>query len=177
MKTRWLTLMLVAVLLPLGLEAQPGRRHRPGGPGPGGEGPGGPGGRRALERWAQMSPEERQRRLENMPPERRKHLEERLRRYNNLTPEERGRLRERYANFSGLPPEKQDEARRLFGDFRQLPLERRAAVRKEFVRLRGMSEEDRRARLGSEEFRSSYSPQERELVEDLSEIAALPEAR
>ena len=49
-----------------------------------------------LDRLERMSPEERQRALEKLPPERRQRIEERLRRYESLTPEERERIRRQF---------------------------------------------------------------------------------
>src|SRR2546423_2571644 len=101
----------------------------------------------ALERWSRMTPEQRSRALDRVPPERRQKVEEQLERYQNLTPEQREQLRFRAQMFSQLPPEKQDQARRLFRQFNQLPPDRQGALREEFRNLRGMSEADRAARV------------------------------
>ena len=74
-----------------------------------------------IERWTQMSPEQRSRALEKLPPERRQRIEQLLNQYQSLSPEEREQLRFRSEMFNQLPPEKQDVARRLFRQFNQLP--------------------------------------------------------
>src|SRR5207244_9505780 len=75
----------------------------------------------AIERWSRMTPEQRRRALDRLPPERRQKIEEQLERYQNLTPEQRDQLRFRFQTFNQLPPEKRDAARMLFRQFNQLP--------------------------------------------------------
>ncbi len=53
-----------------------------------------------LERLNQMTPAERQRALERLPPARRQMLEQRLNNYQKLSPEERERLRNRLRQMS-----------------------------------------------------------------------------
>ena len=118
----------------------------------------------AVDRFNRMTPEQRQKALDRLPPERRQKLEQRLDQYNHLTPEMRSRLRA----FDQLPPEKQNQARRLFRQFGELPPERQAPLRKEFENLRGMSDADRRARMNSDEFRSTYNSHEQRMLGDLS---------
>ena len=123
---------------------------------------------RMLDRLNRMTPEQLERFLGSLPPERRNRIERRLERYRELPPEERERLRNRYQRFRQLPPERQDEVRRLFRRFSDVPPARRPEIRREFMRLRGMSDLARRSRIESEEFRRRYSPEERRLIEDLA---------
>lgn len=123
-----------------------------------------------LERWNEMSPEERQKRLERLPPERRRQIEERLAEYRSMTPDQREQLRMRVETFSLLSPEKQAQARRLFHRFTLLPQERQQPLRDEFQRLRDVSEAERRARMSSEDFRKSYTPHERRLLFELTNL-------
>ena len=67
--------------------------------------------RNPIDRWNQMSPEERERELAKLPPERARQIRERIRRYNQLPPREKQALREGYRKFSQLPPEKQEIVR------------------------------------------------------------------
>jgi hypothetical protein len=114
-----------------------------------------------LERLNRMTPAERQKALERLPPERRQMLEQRLNNYQRLSPEERERLRNRLRQMS-------PEQRKALRNFGQIPPERRQAVRRELFRLRQMSPEDRETRLSSQEFQSAYSPEERELLRDMA---------
>src|SRR5450631_3317206 len=79
----------------------------------------------AIDRWNQMSPEERERELAKLPPARAKLIRQRIRRYNQMHPDEQQALRERYQTFSQLPAEKQQTIRARLREFRQLPQERR----------------------------------------------------
>ena len=130
--------------------------------------------RNPIDRWNQMSPEERERELAKLPPERASMIRERIRRYNQLPEKEKQALRDRYQRFSQLPPDKQAIVRQRMLEFRQLPLARRPAVRREVFQLRGLPEAERRARLDSEEFRSRFSPQEQQIVRDITENFPLP---
>jgi len=123
----------------------------------------------ALDRWNRMSPAERERELAKLPPARAKLIRQRLRRYNAMSPQEQQALRERYQTFSELPPAKQQVVRQRLREFRQLPAPRRPIVHAEVERLRALPEAQRQAQLNSEEFRSHFSPQEQEIVRDLTQ--------
>jgi hypothetical protein len=117
-----------------------------------------------IERWNNMTPEQRRKALDRVPPERRRRIEEQLEQYSNLSPEERRALRFRWEMFSQLPPERQDEARRLFRQFSQLPQARQSRLREEFQQLRAMPEPERAARLESSEFREAYTVREQRFL-------------
>lgn len=109
---------------------------------------------REVERFEQMSPEERRRELDKLPPGRRRLVEERLRRLHSLPPEQRDQLRDRFRRFERLTPERQ------------------AALREELRRLRSLPPAQRRRRL--QELRGRFSPEEREI---LQEVSGRPPAR
>jgi hypothetical protein len=125
-----------------------------------------------VERWNRLTPEERQRMLQRLPPGRREQLESRLERYNNLPKDEKEQLGQRFQAFQQLPSGKQEQARRLFRRFTALPEERRPVVREEFDNLRSMTDGDRRARINSEEFRNKYTLAEQQLLQDFSAVIA-----
>jgi hypothetical protein len=116
-----------------------------------------------------MSPEQRDRMLSKLPPERKATVERRLERYNNLPPDAKKRLSDEYDQFQKLAPEKQEAVRKMFREFNELPQDRRPQVRRELNQLRRMSAEDRQARLSSEEFRNNFDSNERRLLETLSD--------
>lgn len=126
-----------------------------------------------LERWRRMSPAERQRLLERMPPERRAPFASRLDRLSRLDAEERERLIQQYQQFRQLPPEKQEAVRRLFRRFQLLPENRRSALRDEIQRLSQLKRPERLDRLASDDLRSAYSEEERRILEHLARL--LPE--
>ncbi len=121
-----------------------------------------------LEKWNRMTPEERQRALQKLPPERRRELQQKLQQFRNLPPAEKQQLRERYQAFSQLPPEQQTHARELFRQFNSLAEDRRPIVRREFEQLRSMPPSERDARMNSEPFRGRFTPSEQLMLQDLS---------
>ncbi len=124
-----------------------------------------------LERLERMSPEQREKVLSRLPPERRRRIEERLRWYDSLPPEERERLAWRYERFRQLPPERQQEVRQFFRRFGTLPPERRLALRQEARRLRFLPGPARQARINSPAFQNRYSPEERDMLRTILELA------
>lgn len=129
--------------------------------------------KKAIERWERMTPEQRRRAMDRLPPERRRRIEERQRRYENLPPEARERLRGRYEKFQKMPSGQQDRLRKLYRRFQNLPEARRAALGLEMRRLRDMPEKERQEAIESPEFRENHSPSERKMVKDL--LATEPE--
>ena len=124
--------------------------------------------RTPVDKFNRMTPDDRQKALEKLPPERRKKIEDQLNWYNSLTPQQRVQLRSRLQAFNQLPPEKQNQTRRLFRQFGELPQERQEPVLKEFENLRVMPEAERRARINSDEFRNKYNSHEQKILGDLS---------
>ncbi len=120
-----------------------------------------------LDRWQRMSPQQRQRALQKLSPERRRSLERRLRRLQNLSPEQRRRLQRDYQRFRRLSPEQQKAYRRLYGRFNKLPPNRRQNVNREFRNLRRLSPQQRSERLSSDQFRNSFNAKERQLLEEM----------
>jgi hypothetical protein len=121
-----------------------------------------------IDRWNRMSPEERERELAKLPPARARAIRQRIWRYNHMRPEEQQALRQRYQTFSQLPPDKQQVVRQRLREFHQLPPGRQPQVHREVVQLRSLPEGQRQARMNSDEFRGRFSPQERQIIRDLS---------
>jgi hypothetical protein len=96
-----------------------------------------------------MSPEEREKVLANLPPDRRENIERNLTRLDRLSPDQRTQLDRRYENFQNLPPA------------------RRRVVREEMQTLRALTPAERRARINSPQFRDQYSPQEIQLMREV----------
>lgn len=133
-----------------------------------------PPGKTVLDRLEKMTPEQRSRVLSKLPPERRKKVEEGLERFHQLPPSEQDQLRDRLERFGQLPPERQAAARRLFARFNQLPEERRQLLGEEFRVLRQMEDQDRRARINDDEFRSRFTLAEQQLLQDFSNLLVPP---
>jgi hypothetical protein len=103
-----------------------------------------------LERFLALPPAQRQRLLQQLAPERRRLLQQRLSALELLSESEREALRGRMQRFADLP------------------LERRQAVRQELQYLRSLKPEDRRRRMAAEDFRRNFSPQELDLLFDVT---------
>jgi hypothetical protein len=171
MTGRWkgvtLTAACLAWLTPC-LLAQP--RVRSGAPGRGAISK-----KNALERFQGLSPEQRQRALDRLPPERRKQVEKRIESYNQLTPEERDRLQGRLNDFSKWSPARKEKARDVFRRFQEIPAGRRQALREEFMSWRSLTDDELESRVASDEYHSKYSDTERNILEELVRLRTSPE--
>jgi len=98
-----------------------------------------------LERFQKMSPEDREKALDKLPPARRARVEQQLERFDNMPPEQRERQLQRLQAFQELPPE------------------RRAVVRQEIQDLRGLPPRLRKDKLNGEEL-DQFSPEEQDLI-------------
>ena len=106
----------------------------------------------AVERFLQMSPEDRERALSQLTPERRQQVEERLNRLQQLPPEQAQRLQDVYPAFMNLRPV------------------RRQAVRQEIQLLRKLRPVERKDRLNGDG--SNFSPEEMSI---LRQVTGIPE--
>jgi hypothetical protein len=102
----------------------------------------------AVQRLLNMTPEEREKALARLPPERRAQIEQRLNRLAQLPPEQRAELQQRYQAFQSLPRDRQD------------------AVRLELQSLRALPPRLRQRRLASPGFQREYSPEEQRLLRE-----------
>jgi hypothetical protein len=161
---RWAALVVLGAAMfaqaPLSAQARPILKGR--------IGKGAPKADQIIQRLQRMSPQERERFLSKLEPERRRNLERRLRALQEMTPEERRRAARALDEFRSLPPERQMQVRRLFRRLEAWPEERRSLLSEEVRSFRDLSAEERRARLTSEEYRGRFSPQERRWLLEMS---------
>ena len=106
----------------------------------------------AVERFLQMSPEDRERALSQLAPERRQQVETQLNRLQQLSPEQMQRLQDLYPAFVSLRPA------------------RRQAVRAEIQELRQLKAAERKDRLNSDA--GNFSPEEMGI---LHQVTGVPE--
>ncbi len=99
-----------------------------------------------LDRFSKMSPQDREKALSKLPPQRRAAFEQRLEHYQKLTPEQQARVRQRVEEMESLPKDRQN------------------AVRQEIQRITALPGPQRKRILSSEEFRQRFSPDEQRLV-------------
>ena len=119
-----------------------------------------------IERLNRMSPAERSKVLNRMPPERRDILERRINNLNNINPEAREKLKKDYEHFQQLPPEKQTEVRQTLRQIAELPEDRRRQVRAAVNHLRQQTAEVQQRRIASRNFQDRFNEDERKLVKD-----------
>jgi len=101
-----------------------------------------------LQRFLGMPPEEREKALAKLPPQRRAQFEQQLQRFENMPPAQRER-----------------QLRRL-EEFQNLPQARRPVVRQEIEDLRALPPAVRKDRLNGEEFKQSFSPEEQKYIRE-----------
>lgn len=125
---------------------------------------------RQMEKFQRMTPRQRRRALNALPPERREQFERRLEEYRSLEPDERQRLARQLDNFRQLPPERQKAVREMRRKLSEMPVARRRLMAGEIQELRGLDDEARRERLNSLEVKERFSDDERQMLSDLSSV-------
>jgi hypothetical protein len=123
-----------------------------------------------IDEFQTMSPQERQKALDRMPPAQRKKLEERLQKFNELPAEQQRTLKNMYNRLHELPPGRQDALRKSMNQFSEQPVERRNTMRQELKSIGELPGQDRAARLASPEFRSKFSHKEQDIIRNMSEL-------
>jgi hypothetical protein len=111
------------------------------------------------ERWKNMSPQERQRVLQN---------EDRLRR---LPPAQQQVLRDRAQVWNRMTPQQRDHIRTdVLPRWRQMPSDRKQAIRSRLRVLQNMPESARNQRLSDPNFTRGMSEEDRSTLRDLSHL-------
>ena len=101
-----------------------------------------------LDRFTKMSPQEREKELSKLPPQRRAAFEQRLADYQRLTPEQQEKFRVKLELMQSLPKDRQN------------------AVKQEIQRILALPGPQRRKVLNSEDFNQKFSPDEQTLIRD-----------
>ncbi len=123
-------------------------------------------GPRPIEEFMRMSPADREKALQKLPPERQEKIRQQLQRYDQMPPERKAQLQRLWQ----LPPDKQQKVRSSMRDFSELPQDRRRTMRQQLQSLGTMSAEERGDYLKSPEFKQQYTPDEQEIMKNMSEI-------
>lgn len=121
-----------------------------------------------VQRFLNMTPEEQQRVMEKAPPAQRARLQEALERWNARPEAQKQAAYRQYQSLAKLPPDKQALVQRQMQAFNKLPDDRIRPVRQELIRLLRTPADQRPARFASAEFTQKYSPQEQQILKDLS---------
>lgn len=132
---------------------------------------------RWIKRLQEMTPAEQKKFLKNsrrfrrLPPERRAEIQRRLRQWNQLTPEQRQAVLDRQRVWEQMTPEQRRYVRQtLLPQWRNLPADRRRVLLQKLHDLRNLDDAQRAAKLGDESFLAGLSPDERQILRDLSNL-------
>jgi hypothetical protein len=129
-----------------------------------------------LEKHKNLPLDQQEKALESDPnfqklsPDRQAALKERLRKFNSLPPEQREQSLQRLDFWSSLTHEQRDQVRDANQKLQALPQDRRVAVHTALRQLRQMDSARRQQVFESDRFHSSFSPQEQEILKQLSAI-------
>lgn len=132
---------------------------------------------RWVERLQQMPPAQQQRFLNNnarfqtLPPQQQAQIRQRLQQFNRLTPEQQQEVVNRAQVWDSMSPQQQRYVREtLLPQWQNLPPRRRLVLLGKLHNLRNLSDADRAAKLNDESFLGGLSPDERQMLRDLSNL-------
>lgn len=109
--------------------------------------------------------------FQKLPPERQAQLKERLRKFNSMSPDQRERVLKNIAFMESLTPQQREQFQKANEEFKGLPDNRKLMVRTALRHLRQIDPQGREQEFQSDRFRSIFSPQEQEMLKNLSAIS------
>ena len=133
-----------------------------------------------LRRYKDLPPDQQQKALDNdpqfknLPPEQQQQLRDRLQRFSSLPPDKQQRILNRMQTWDYLTPDQKQQARGLFQQLQQLPPQRRQKVQTAIEDLRAMPPAQRQQVIDSQKFKSQFSPEERGLLNGISQLPLAP---
>lgn len=133
-----------------------------------------------LRRYKDLPPAQQRRALENDPqfrkltPQQQARLRKRLQLFSSLPPQQQERVLNRMETWEHLTPDQKQRARQLFQQFRQLPPDRRQLVNRAIRSMRGMTPEQRDRLIDSQQYRNTFSPQERNILGGVAQLPLAP---
>src|SRR5262249_12506898 len=129
-----------------------------------------------LARLREMSPADQQKALnsapefQNLSPEQKEKVLQNLRDFNNLNPAQKQQLIERVRVWEQLTPEQKDRARTLQQRLRAVPEDRQKMMRIALRRLRQMDAEERDRVMNSDQFKSMFNDNERDIMRGVADL-------
>ena len=134
-----------------------------------------------VQQLRQMPPADQEKFLNNnerfrsLPPQQQAQIRQRLKVWNNLTPAQRQTLLERERVLAQMTPEQRRYVQQtLLPEWQNLAPARRQVVLGKLRDLRDLSDSDRAAKLNDESFVNGLSPDERQMLRDLSNLRVGP---
>jgi Protein of unknown function (DUF3106) len=136
---------------------------------------------RWIDRLREMSPAEQEKFLNNnarfrsLPGQQQAQIRERLQVWNSLSPEQRQTLLQRERVLAQMTPEQRQYVREtLMPEWQSLRPARRQVVLGKLRDLHSLSDSERAAKLNDESFMNGLSPDERQMLRDLSSLRIGP---
>ncbi len=134
-----------------------------------------------VEQLRQMPPADQEKFLNNnerfrrLPPQQQTQIRQRLKVWNNLTPAQRQTLLQRERVLAQMTPEQRRYVQQtLLPEWQKLPPASRQVVLGKLRDLRDLNDSDRAAKLDDESFVNGLSPDERQVLRDLSNLRVGP---
>lgn len=124
----------------------------------------------AIDEFVKMSPEERDKALAKLAPERAEKLQKQIKEYSQLSPPQQAAAREQLERLRQLPPERQQAVRKAFDKFSHAPPERQEAMRQELSQFRGLSPSEREQRMSGADFKQRFSGAEQKMLREISNV-------
>jgi hypothetical protein len=116
-----------------------------------------------------MSPEERDRVLEQLPPQQQENARKTLAWFDGLPPQQQALQLRRLEHFEQLAPQKKAEVKQLVVQANQLPPARKAQVGKALLTLQQMDDQQRETTLRRPAFQNRFSLQELKIIIGLAD--------
>lgn len=121
-----------------------------------------------------MSPEQRERAIEKLPPKQQENIRKTLANFDNKPQAEKDRELQRLNGLWSLPPDKQALVAQQIKAFDALPADRLPVVKLAYKNLSALTPEQRAERLARPQFRSRFTPEELQILSVLPEYYPMP---
>lgn len=133
-----------------------------------------------LRQYLTLPPSQQEQRLQQDPayqkltPDKQQRLLQRLRSFNSQPPEKKQQILNRMEKYEHLTPSQQAAADNLFQRYHSLPDDRRTQVLQGYRKMQLMTPEQRTQYMSSEEYRNTYSEDERDLLRGMADLNSGP---
>lgn len=121
------------------------------------------------------TPQQRERALALLPPERQATIRKQLAWFDSLPKAQQDLQIRRLERFASLPPDQQIIVRLQMQALAKLPPAHRQAIQRALVVLQSLSRPQRAARMNNPAFKSRFSAEELKIIEDLANAWLLPQ--
>jgi len=125
-------------------------------------------GEQLFDRLSRMTPEQREKALQNLPPAQRQKIRNQLNEIQKWPTAAQNRARARLEMLNSLPLQRQNQVKRSARQLLDLPADRQESIKTELQRMAPLPDDERRAYMNTEEFRNRYSANEQQIMSNLS---------